>query len=93
MARSSDARVHALMAVVAQNIRRFRESAAMTQEEAARAMGGKVGANAVARWERGDTWIGAAELKLLMDVYKRPVDHAFLDSPPWTTTVRAARHL
>jgi transcriptional regulator with XRE-family HTH domain len=78
------------MATVAANLVRFRKFADLTQEQVAREM--QTSLNNIARWERGENWIGVGELKLLMDIYRRPVDHAFLDNPPWTTTGRAARH-
>jgi transcriptional regulator with XRE-family HTH domain len=90
VARSTDPRVHALMRVVCTNLKRFRLLADLTQDEAGRRLGSVTGQQ-IAKWERGDSWIGACELKLLMDVYQRPVDHAFLEHPPWMT--RPGRHV
>jgi transcriptional regulator with XRE-family HTH domain len=90
--RSQDPRVHALMEIVAANLRRFREEAGLTQDETARRMGGKVSMTHIARWEGGVAWIGAGELKVLMDVFRRPVDHAFLSSPPWAAPTKAPRY-
>lgn len=76
------------MALLCVNLRKFRESSGLTQEQVARQLGGKISGQQIAKWERGDSWIGAAELKLVMDVYQRPLDHAFVSEPPWITRPR-----
>jgi transcriptional regulator with XRE-family HTH domain len=78
------------MRLVCANLKRFRVMANLSQEEAGRLMG-SVSGQQIAKWERGDSWIGACELKLLLDVYQRPVDHVFLENPPWTS--RTSRHV
>jgi len=81
MPRSKDPRVRAAMETVSRNLARVRKSLGMTQEDAARQAG--VLLNNLARWERGEQWIDPGNLKLLADVYSRPVDHFYLDEPPW----------
>ena len=73
-----------MFACVAVNLARARAKRGLTQLQAAVAVG--VDPQMIARWERGDTQINAAHLKLLADLYEFPLDafyeenHRFL--PP-----------
>lgn len=81
MARPADPKIVHLMTLVATNLVRFRRLAKLTQEQAGHAIGST--GQQLARWERGDSWINPGHLKLLADKYQRPVDHFYLERPPW----------
>jgi transcriptional regulator with XRE-family HTH domain len=92
MPRSKNPKVIAMYEHVARNLRRarekrLREGKRMTQTAVAVAI--EVDPQMIARWERGDTQIGAVHLKQLADLYEIPVEaffeenHKFL--PPTET--------
>ena len=75
MGRSQDPRVITLMAVMADNLRRFREHRGWSQAELARRSG--FTADAIAKWERGDKWPDPGAVKLLSQSLGMLMDDLF----------------
>lgn len=69
------------MDLLAKNLRRAREHRDISQRDASLKTG--IGANQIARWERGEGDPHVALVKLLADAYEVPMDHLFMEHPPW----------
>jgi len=66
--------------ILIKNLRRFREEAGLTQDEAALASG--VPIDNIRRYENGGSVPGTLPLRSLAEVYGHSMDDFFLDKPP-----------